>query len=112
MDYCLINEAWDTKISNNFNEYMYKNNNNDDGNDVIENFTITKDENKNCECNDINDHIHNCENCKKQLYDHFINDIINIIKSKIKHFVDKNKDTLLIILSIFVFFLIIDIIKK
>jgi len=115
MNYCLINDAWNTNTHNinttNTIEHMTSNNdnnniNNDNNNNNKEDIHIS-------ECNKIILHIINCDNCRlkiKNLEDLKYNNRINysiLILQKLNRILDENKDLFILIfigLFIIVFF--------
>ena len=117
MNYCLINEAWDNKITTNYDDYMIKNtydinntntaiiaNNTNNTNNTIESYN----ENTNDICFNTINHIRNCKKCQSdiQIYHK------KIVKEEIINFILNNKDTIIIILIIIIVLLSIDLLKK
>ena len=130
MNYCTIQDAWGSNISNSFNKYMNNNNSNSINNNSINNNINNNSINNNIKkenniehfneynCNDFIAHLHKCKKCQAIIQNYNNNNNNNNNNNKLPiitylyKLINENKDFIILVLIILFILLFINLVNN
>ena len=107
MNYCLINDAWNNNITDILEKYT--------DNTISVKETETSDNKPKetcCNCNDLFNHMYQCNRCKNILIEQILIYCWNYIKNKVSFEISNNKNIIILVLILIIIILLNNILKK